>query len=516
MSIPISSIVAVQPGILSAGGENLTLSGLFLTQSTLMPTLQVLSFVNAASVSSFFGPSSLEASVAPTYFLGYDNSSARPAAMLFAPYNAAARAGWVQSGNLAYTVAQWEAISGSLYVTVDGYVFNAPAINLSSAGSSPDAAAAYIQSALVAEVTSPPSAPTRPTVTWNAVQGVLVITSGTTGVTSSVSFATGTAAAVLGLTSATGATISAGDTADTPSSCMNKAIAATTNWSTFVPLIEPSTANKTAFAQWSNAQNDEYLYIAWDSDAQASVQNSHSCFGYLAKQAAYNGVVCLSGDPALAILEDVTLESIVLDVAVFLSGAIASINFAQANGRVTLAFKSQTGLQPTCANAQIAANLLANGYSYYGSYATANQGFNFLYNGQLPGEWLWVDTYVNQIQLNSQFQLALIGLLTAVGSIPYNAPGYALVRSTLAGPINDALNFGSIQTGVVLSPAQAAEVNLAAGQNVASTIQTQGYYLQIVDPGAPARALRSTPIINFWYTDGSAIQELSLDSIDIL
>jgi len=183
---------------------------------------------------------------------------------------------------------------------------------------------------------------------------------------------------------------------------------------------------------------------------------------------------------------------------------------------VTLAFKSQTGLQPTCANAQIAANLLANGYSYYGSYATANQGFNFLYNGQLPGEWLWVDTYVNQIQLNSQFQLALIGLLTAVGSIPYNAPGYALVRSTLAGPINDALNFGSIQTGVVLSPAQAAEVNLAAGQNVASTIQTQGYYLQIVDPGAPARALRSTPIINFWYTDGSAIQELSLDSIDIL
>ena len=63
---------------------------------------------------------------------------------------------------------------------------------------------------------------------------------------------------------------------------------------------------------------------------------------------------------------------------------------------------------PTVTDQQIAANLLANGYSFYGSYATANDQFNFLYNSQMSGKWKWLDTFVDQVHLNSQFQLALI------------------------------------------------------------------------------------------------------------
>jgi hypothetical protein len=186
------------------------------------------------------------------------------------------------------------------------------------------------------------------------------------------------------------------------------------------------------------------------------------------------------------------------------------------NGRITAAFKSQSGFVATVTDQQTAANLLANGYSFYGSYATANDQFNFFYNGQMPGKWKWVDTFVDQVYLNSQFQLALLSLLTGVKSIPYNEVGYSLVRAAMIDPIVAGLNFGSIRKGIALSSSQIAQVNAAAGLDVSSQIQQQGYYLQILDPGAIVRGNRGTPVINFWYTDGGAIQKITVASIDIM
>ena len=72
-----------------------------------------------------------------------------------------------------------------------------------------------------------------------------------------------------------------------------------------------------------------------------------------------------------------------------------------------------------------------NGYNYYGAWATANDRFLFLAPGQIAGKWKWIDSYVNQIRLNSQLQLALITLLKNSKSIPYNASGVALQRCCL-------------------------------------------------------------------------------------
>ena len=51
---------------------------------------------------------------------------------------------------------------------------------------------------------------------------------------------------------------------------------------------------------------------------------------------------------------------------------------------------------------------------------------------------------------------------------------------------------------------------------MATIIEQQGYYLQILDPGAQVRGNRGTPVINFWYTDGGAVQKITIASIDIL
>ena len=506
MSIPASTIVQVNPGVLNPGGNALVLNGLFLTENPLQPTNTVLSFSSVAAVAAFYGNGSTEAAIAAIYFAGFNNATLYPNTILFATYNSAARSAFLQGGSLAgMTLAQLNALSpGELSITSSGVVKTSSSIDLSSASSFTNAA-----TIITAAFTTPGF-----TVTWSATLSAFVVTETATGSASTLSYATdatGTLAESLLLTAATATTLSQGDNVDTPASAMANVIAITQNWVFFTTLFEPDLADKTNFEVWAAAQNNLYAYIGWDSSAEASASPSgNTSVGALALVAEYNGVAWIGGDPSIA------TATTLMNTAAFILGWAASINFAQQNGRVTSAFRTSGLLVPTCANQQLAANLLANGYSFYGSYATANQGFIFFYNGQMPGEFEWLDTFADQVYLNSQFQSALLTLVTQVGAVSYDPAGYSLVRAALQGPINAGLNFGSIRAGVVLSSAQIAEVNAQAGVDAATQIQNQGYFLQILDPGAVARAARQTPIINFWYADGGAVQKFTMSSIDVL
>ena len=143
-----------------------------------------------------------------------------------------------------------------------------------------------------------------------------------------------------------------------------------------------------------------------------------------------NGVMCIGGDPAIG-----SLAPLVLNVAAFVQGMIASINFSQTNGRITLAGKSaqSAAVLPTCANLQTYQNLLANGYSCYGAFASRNAGFTFFSNGNMPGSFPWADQYIDQIWLSAQLQLALLNLYTTINDIPYDPTGYGLIRAALVG-----------------------------------------------------------------------------------
>lgn len=514
MTIPASQIVKINPGVVNAGGEGLVLNGLFLTESLLMPTGRILSFAPgpagnlAQNVAAFFGIGSTEANAATIYLQGYANSTLTPSAMLFASYNNAARAAFLKSGT-SLTLAGVKALAaGILALTVDGVLHTSASIDLSGATSMSNAAAL-----ILAGFTAPGF-----TVTWNASISTFVFTSSTTGATSTITYCSTDALATgLQLTQAAGALISQGAVIDTPATAMNNAVQESQNWVSMVTLFEPDLATKQAFATWFSAANQAYLWLAWDSDATASQSPSgNGSFGALAIIAKSDGVACIGGDPA-AVPGGNTLAAMVMNVAIFAAGAIASINFQATNGRVTLAFLSQAGMLPTCLNSQTAQNLLANGYSFYGGYSTRNEGFNFFYNSNMPGEFGWIDTFIDDVWLNDQFQVTLLELLTAIGSIAYNAPGYAQPRAALVnGPIAAGLNFGAIRTGVKLSSTQIQEVNQQAGQIVDTLISTQGYYLQILDPGAVARQERESPIVNFWYCDGGSIQKLTVSSLDIL
>lgn len=503
-TIPASAIVNVTPNVLDAGGSALVLNGLILTESWRVPIGTVVSFANATDVGNYFGLSSNEYSAAQVYFNGFDNSNKKPGAVLFAQYNAADVGAYLRGGNAAeaLTLTQLQGITPStIAIKVNGTTYTSSSINLSTATSFSNAA-----SMIQAAFTTPPFG-----VTFDSTQGAFVIETTAAGASETIAFpTTSTVATGLLLTEATGAVISQGADATTPSAFMTGIAQLTQNWATFMTIFDPDNsgnAEKLAFAEWTNLQNNRYAYVCWDTDVTPSESApANSSLGHLIQAGNYSGTFLIGRDAT---------GSVDFTYAAFVCGTAASIDFEETNGRITFAFRAQTGLVATCTNETAGNNLMSNGYNFYGAYATANDGFNFLYDGQVSGPFDWMDSFVNQIWLNNALQLALLSLLVNVKSIPYNTDGYSLIRAACLDPINAGLNFGAIRAGVPLSSAQAAEVNNAAGLKISDTLQQVGWYLLIQPATAQVRAARQSPPCKLWYMDGQSVQKIDLTSINV-
>lgn len=568
-SIPASQLVSVQPGVLGAGGSPLSLNAIFLTTDASIPVDTVQPFSTLEDVQDWFGATSIEAKLAAVYFAGFIGASLIPGTLYFAQYNTSAVGAYVRSGSLAgVTLAQLQALAGTLIVTIDGRVVTSPSVNLASATSRTNAAA-LLQAGLqtvgsifsgtatqagttltvsaVASgslhvgdtVTGPNVGPatvvailtgtggvgtytisttetvgspetvnstSAATVTYDSQREGFVVHSPTTGATSTIGYASGTIATGVKLTSAAGAVLSQGAAIAVQAQFMSDITDVTQNWATFMTVFEPVLADKLLFAEWVTTTNERYTYIAWDTDVTALQADAAGTFGALTD--GFDGVcpVWMAAD-----------ASVPGDKAAFICGCAAALNFSQTNGRITFAYRGQAGLTPDVVNATLADNLKGNGYNFYGSYATANQTFQFLQPGQVSGDWNFLDEYINQIYLNSQLQLAYVTFLAAALSVPYNQQGYNQLRAVALDPVNEALNFGTIRAGVTLSAAQRVQVNTAnGGLNVADVIQQQGWYLSVQDATPQVRAARGSPPMTFWYTSGQSIQQIDLTSLDIL
>jgi hypothetical protein len=348
-------------------------------------------------------------------------------------------------------------------------------------------------------------------VTYDSQSGGFVITSGIDGDLGTVAFPSGAGATSLLLTQATGAVLSQGADARTPAEAMDAVVEQTTNWVTYLNATNPDASgntNKLAFAAWKNGTPNRYAYICWDTDALArSTPPQATTLGYLLDANDDSGTFLIS-------------ELTDLNQAAFVAGVAASIDFEETNGRTDFAFRSQSGLVSDVTTETAAVNLcgspqgddFGNNYNYYGAVGAATTEFNWLQRGIVTGDFRWFDSYVNQIVMNNAFQLALLELQNNAKSIPYTVSGYNLVETALADPIAQFLRFGAFAPGDITN-AQKVAVNTAAGINIAETLQTQGYYLQVSAASGAQRSGRTSPPIKFWYLDRGSIQAISLDSI---
>ena len=485
-SIPASEIVTVLPSVLGAGGTAMALNAVIISDDVKFVAKE---YSNADAVGNDYGTTSDKYKFAQIYFNGFTGSTVKPSALFISKYSAVASAAKLTGASLrSMSLNQLKAITGAISVTING-VLKTGTVNLSTATSFSNAAT-LIATALTAAVT------------FDTQLQSFVVASGTTGATSSISFATGAVAGALGLTELTGAQLDNVTTVDTSTTAMKRLTNYTLNLSTIV--AETSTALtddiQKEIATWVSLQNHRYWLVKYGEEPTALIANNTTNFaGWIAENNVAD-VTCVYG----------TLEH-----AALCAGYAASLNFSELNGRTTMDFRSTSTLAPSVTDVDDANALESNGYAYYGAFATANDRFIFLRNSIVSGEFKWVDAYLNQIYFNSQLQLAQITGLIANKSIPYNEVGKSKVRASAQDPINEMLNFGGIQTGVILSEQQKSIINNEAGVDAATIIFNQGYYLMIRDATAQVRAVYGSFPIKLWYTDGGSVHSINISSINV-
>lgn len=576
-TVSIQKTVRITPGVLAAGGSALVLSGLLLTGSTRVPIGTLLQLTSTLAVQNYFGDDSLEARAAAVYFGGFQNSNRKPGKMCFAQYNVDDVAAYLRGGDISdLTLTELQAITGSLSITLDG-VAKSGNPNLSGATSFSNAAqiigaandiygpnsasftgaisgttltASSVSGSIdiggklggggitagtyiVAQLTGTPNGAgtyqvsasqtvgseamtsTLAGVTYDSVSGAFKVISPTSGATSTAAFATGTIADDLKLTQATGAVLSQGADAATPAAFMNNLIQQSRAFASFTLAFNPDDVGETdvrfAFAQWAASQPSRFCYVATDSDeAPTTSDNATSSLGNRIKAADIGGTIV-----------NWQLDSIdPLDYAntgAFTMGIGASIDFTQANGRVTFdARRPMSGVTVSVDDDTVHDNLLANGYNFYEVQSDGDEEWRWYTNGSISGDFRWADSYFNQIALNSGFTRDLANLLQNAFSIPYNAAGRTLIESALADTIEQFLNFGAYRAGVTLSSQQIADVNNRAQKDIASVLTTQGWYLDVGVAPPEVRQERGSPPMTFYYVDGQSVQQFDMASIVLL
>lgn len=494
-TIPISQIVQVNPGVISAGGAASRRTGLVVSQDASIPPGQLLDFFTATDVSNWFGPTAPETVIANNYFPGIVNGGQLPFDLKFSRFALTDAPAGVYGAQLkTLTLTQLQAFSGTLIVTTSA-LFTSSAINLSTATSFTDAAAL-----MTAGFTAPDFA-----ITWDAQRKRFVLLTTATGAAVTCSPVTGTLATEVGLSAAAGAyNQTTGVAADTPTSAMARAITLSTNWATFTTAEVPLIADRLAYAQWNSGQNDQYLYVAADTDAADITANNATSFGAQVFAAPYQGTMPIYGG---------------VDFAGAVMGYAASINFNVANGRSTASFRQfNSGLAATCSDLDTANALLSNHYTYLGAYANQANNYTVTYGGEVSGAFLWADTYLDQIWLNRSLQQALFEALLAYGSVPYNQDGYTELYRACVDVIDTAVINGAIRPGVTLSQSQSQQIDTQAGRVISPSVSTRGWYLLFGDPAnvAQARQNRTSPSASLWYTDGGSINQITLASRAII
>ncbi len=497
MTIPASELVDLQPKTIGGGSSGVELNGVLLSQSNDLPANTFYPFSSSDSVAAYFGAESVEASLGKNYFLADDNKQKSPNTLYFYRFISEAAAGWLRGAQISVKLTAFQAITdGSLSLVVDGKPVNATAIDLSAA-TSYSAVAAAVQTKLqtVAE---------NATVVYNSNFGAFIITSGTTGENSSVSFASpaesGTdLSALLLLKETDGAIVSSGSDAQSLTETMQALIKAGQNWVTFMPVFQETDEQKEELAAWCNSKGTRFVYVANEINNNALIANNVASFGQKTKD--YYGILNCYNTKAYC---------------AFAMGYAASMDLERTNGRKTFAYRSQAGLSYTVDDADNARALLGNGYNFYGSYATASEQFTLSQNGQISGNAKWFDTYLGQIWLKARMQAAWLTVLKNANTLPFNSDGYSAIYAGSIDVINAGINAGLIVSGVNLSAAQLDQVNREAGLDISESLYTQGWYLQIPDANTNTRVARGPLRPNFWYCDGGSIQSIQGVSTTIL
>jgi hypothetical protein len=482
-SIPASKLVSILPGVVGTGGNPLALNALFITKQAPQSMLGVKAFGSAEQAAELFGRKSKEYEAAQVYFRGFEGSTTLPETLYIASMVTNDQPAKLVGGKLP--IRDFNHIPQGLVLDIDG--------KRQTVTITPENIKSY--SALAAAVSE--SLAKAGTCSYDASSRTFTLEGAKKGTAGAMGFGYGDLADYMGLTEETGAQKNNGIVADTIEDLMPRITKETSNFVSVMTIGNFSTDENLAISRWVSLQKDRYFHVLHSDSTEKVVLEviSQTIF-----ESDIGGTCLMYGDHTHG---------------AFACSYAACLNFDELNGRATFAFRKQEGLKPSVSDEALSDELLRLKFNYYGAYGTANDRFILVNDGSISGKFKWLDSYVNQIFLNSQLQLALLTMLTSFKNIPYTDNGMAIHRAAIKDPIDQMLNFGAIQRGVELSEQQKKQINTEAGFDAASQIKTEGWCLRIGKTPAQTRGLRRSIPLKLWYADGGSVQKVELPSINV-
>lgn len=450
MAIPQTKYVNI---ISAVGGQSQIsqrdLMGRVFTNSSLVPYGAVLEFTGIDAVGNWFGITSDEYSFASKYF-GYVSKSGNvPQKISFALHTTTAKAarlyGKVKSTTLDYLKTLTNA---DLTVKIDGTSYALSGLNFGSASSFADVCTA-INTALASAAGSVVGA-----MSYDATLSRFLLESATTGADSSMDWASGSLASVLGMSEGSnGAVLSDGSAVETGLSVLQASAELTNNFYSFAFLTSVA-GEEEAIAAWVKAQNVRYM---WSLGVTA--ENASSMASALSE---YDGVgLSLNAD------------------CVFLPMAIAAaINYDLPNASVDFMFQQAAGIATSVTSQVDQEAYDAIRVNYYGATQQAGELVSFYQDGKLQGSISSMGVYVNEAWLKDAMFTSLLNLRLSLDSLPANETGLAYVKSAIQDVIVKAQNNGVISVGKTLDSTQKIYVGQITGDKSAwQSIQSVGYWL---------------------------------------
>ena len=485
-SVSIDKIVSVSGIVLNTAPGNALLITNALTENTLVPYGQVLSFSNATSVLNYFGSTSDEYMFAQTYFKSYSISLTVPGALLFSRY--------VQSPLAAYMFTSYSLPSNTVSTIVG---LTTPALTLNIDG------VAQVLTLTQADFASCTGLTDIANVIQVALQDLAGYATATCTIigtnqfcvtaptiapaTTTITYATGNLAPLLGLDTNSTPVLSQGTTGGNAAFNMNGIVNTNSNWFSlsYVTRLTGDTldddyAVTVDLTSWIAAQSSGTPYIGlwWEGGTQPYAVGSTTSITAQLVAAGYGSTT--NGQTVLNVpvqvdyngtnsVNPVTADEVGI-YAAFIGGVGASINYNNVNAKINFAGKQQSGLAVNVTNTSQYEQLLLNGYNVYAQFSSRSATFNMSENGVIGGSYLWIDNLYDAAWLFSTEQNQLATLIQNTGRIPYNAQGIAAVSAVMTNIVTAAKNAGVIEAGNTFDATQTASITEIVGTDVSSLI----------------------------------------------
>lgn len=532
MAITIDRIVKVTGTVVNAGFQQAALIVNALTENQLVPAddNRTLAFANSSTVGDYFGTTSDEYLFAKTYFAGYTGSLTKPKSILFSRYVQTATAAYSFSSTLAAanTVTAIKALTSPAFVAhINGATQTLTLLQSDfTAATGLTDIAAVIQTKLAAVLTGCTA-----TIIGNNQFQVQAPTS--SAATTTITYSTGNVSDLLKLSAAFTPVLSQGTAGGDAAFNMGKIINGNSNWIalTYVTRLSGDTLGAgypvtVDLTSWISGQDSNYIGLWWEGGTQplnpASTTNLSAILiaaGYgsrtpnsSAGQVTFSVPIQIDYNGNGIAFNSVT-SHYVGQYSAFVGGIGASINYGLVNGKINFAGKRQAGLITNVANTTDYDNLLLQGFNVYGSFSTRASNYQFNENGAIGGVYMWIDNIYDSVWFIDQEQNQLATLIQNSGRIPYNDSGKAQVTAVLTNVVQAAITNGVIEVGNTFDEEQVQEVIELVGADITPLLTANGYFIYYPPITAVQRSQRQPLQVYLLYTNGGAINQISVGQV---